>query len=258
LAGKSAPVREANCTDPRRGRWWPSLVVVSVLVITLALTWFFLERDAARNIPIDLPYTSPSPQSSTPTATIEVDRSILTDDPCAPPCWQGVVPGNTMTKEEVIELLETLPNVGSIWESYPGGIDWVWRQWPWEGTGYNGVDLAESRVHNISLSIAFELTVEEILDKYGPPDATNAVLAGVHRNYIGMSLLYPTQGLWLKARLSDYRPVLDPTTRIYMAHYLIPADSLESWLGPDMAYMQLQPWPGYGEIDVEAYGLRDP
>lgn len=28
-----------------------------------------------------------------------IDRSVLTDDPCAAPCWQGITPGETTTSE---------------------------------------------------------------------------------------------------------------------------------------------------------------
>jgi len=206
------------------------LIVAGVIVIALALTWLYSERI--------------------------VDRSILTDSPCAAPCWQGIVPGTSMEEEEIIRILETLPYVdmGSVRrDSLPKGraISWGWNHWPWRRTGYNWVFLIGGVVHDISLSVDFDLTVEEILDKYGLPEATNAVQAGVPEYpYVAMNLLYPTQGLWFTAKvLPWHQPVLEPTTRIFEVMYTTPAESLESWLGPDIHTMHLQPWPGYGELE---------
>ena len=205
------------------------LVIVGAMAIVLALTWLYSERIA--------------------------DRSILTDSPCAAPCWQGIVPGTPMETEEIVQILETLPNVGRIRQhSLPTGTEiyWRWKQWPWRQTGYNSVFLMGGVVHHVTISVDFALTMEEILNKYGLPEATNALQAGVPEHpYVAMNLLYPTQGLWFRARvLPYYAPVLEPTTRIYEVVYTTPAESLENWLGPDIHAMHLQPWPGYGELEV--------
>jgi len=54
-------------------------IIVGATVVALALTWLHSERVA--------------------------DRSILTDSPCTAPCWQGIVPGTSMEKEEIIQKL---------------------------------------------------------------------------------------------------------------------------------------------------------
>ncbi len=207
------------------------LLAVGVMAIALALTWLYSERI--------------------------VDRSILTDSPCAAPCWQGIVPGMPMEKDKVIQLLETLPNVSSIWENkVPKGtaIMWSWKPWPWRqtGAGYNSVFLMEGVVHHVTLSVDFDLTIEEVLNKYGLPEATNYGSPPLPEEpYVWMNLLYPTQGLWFRAKVyTRVDPVLEPTTRVFEVTYSVPADSLESWLGPSIDTMQLQPWPGYGKLRV--------
>ncbi len=40
------------------------------------------------------------------------DRSLLTNEPCAPPCWYGLVP-DVSTKDEVINKLQTLPFIAA-------------------------------------------------------------------------------------------------------------------------------------------------
>src|SRR5687767_4448210 len=36
-----------------------------------------------------------------------VDRSLLTQQPCSPPCWNGIIPGRT-TNSEAVSILESL------------------------------------------------------------------------------------------------------------------------------------------------------
>jgi hypothetical protein len=200
------------------------LIIVVGMVTARTLTWLYSERVA--------------------------DRSILTDSPCTAPCWQGIVPGTSTEREGIIQILETMPNVRSI-RQYPSEIRWRWKQRPWRKTGYNSVYLVGGIVHHITLSVDFELTVEEILSKYGLPETTNAVLSGVPDHlYVGMNLLYPAQGLWFRAKvLPYYAPVLEPTTKVFEIMYSTPAESLESWLGSDIDDMHLQLWPGYGELE---------
>ena len=207
------------------------LVVAGMMAIVLALTWLYSEKI--------------------------VDRSILTDSLCAAPCWQGIVPGTPMEEEEIIRILETLPyvDISSVrQDSLPRGraISWWWKHWPWRRTGFNRVFLVGGVVHHITLSVEFELTVEQILDKYGVPEAANYGPPPLPEEpYMWMNLLYPTQGLWFRAEVyTRVDPVLQPTTRVFEVTYSVPADSLESWLGSDMDAMNLQPWPGYGKLEV--------
>lgn len=204
-------------------------LVIGIMVVGLVLTWLYSERIA--------------------------DRSILTDSPCAAPCWQGITPGTPMREDEVIRLLNTLPNVGHTWENRgPKGtaIMWVWRQWPWRRTGYNSVFLMGGVVHHISISVDFKLTIEEVLDKYGLPEATTYGPPPLPEEpYIWMNLLYPARGLWFRATVfTRAKPVLKPTTRIFEIIYSVPADSLKDWLGSNVDSMHLHPWPGYGELGV--------
>jgi hypothetical protein len=202
--------------------------------------------------------------NASPSAVSGATQSILTDAPCAPPCWYEIAPGTVMEQEEVIQIVEQMPNVGSVWESTTGAVDWTWEQWPWEGTGYNHIFSTAGAVQSISLSIDFELTVEQILAKYGLPETTHAVRAGLpdYPNYVAMFLCYPTQGVYFTAWLELFQPAVEPTSRVYRAVFTAPYESLESWessLGYDtLRAIHLQPWPGYGPLDEEAYDLHLP
>lgn len=176
---------------------------------------------------------------------------ILSDSPCTAPCWQGITPGNRMSKEEVIEVLRALPNVGTTWEPRPGDILWRWKAWPSGEMGYNSVALRSGVVQSIALYVPFELTVADILNKYGAPEAINWLPSPLPEDaYIGLNIFYPTRGLQFKAEVRPWNePVLEPTTRVTEAVYYRPAESLGSWMNsnPDIL---VQPWRGYGKLVI--------
>jgi len=153
-----------------------------------------------------------------------------------------------MDRGVIIHQLQRMPGVGPVRADGPS-IKWFWNRWP----GYNSIYVEwDGVVQSISLSVDFELTVEEIISRYGLPDATNAVPFGYSDDmYIAMNLFYPQHGFYCKARVLPYdRPVLEPRSVVYEVLYIIPADSIETWFGSNADKMHLQPWPGYGELAV--------
>ncbi len=180
-------------------------------------------------------------------------KGILDGRPCAPPCWQGITPGMSMDSDALVRRLRRMPGVKTVWENGPC-VMWFW----YGREGYNSICMNRNGVvESILLSVDFDLTVGEIIDKYGTPGAVNAVYGGIPEDpYVALNLLYPTYGMWVRAMvLPDYKPVLEPTTKVYEVLYVIPSDSLEEWLGPKMSELHLQPWPGYGPLDEEIYDL---
>jgi hypothetical protein len=101
------------------------------------------------------------------------------------------------------------------------------------------------------LSVDFDLTVKQIIDKYGIPNAVYASETGLpeHR-YIRFQLFYPMRGLTFSAKILPVNPpVLQPDTRIEEALYSVPAKSLADWQAANTD-IALSPWPDYGTIDV--------
>lgn len=207
--------------------WKVLLVAVSVLAFASIALWLRVRLANARLV-----------------------ENILTDSPYAPPCWQGITPGDVVDRRAIIRQLRRTPGIGTVWESTGRAVDWHWGRWP----GYNHMYIErDGTVYNISLSVDFVLTVEEVIAKYGLPDAVNVVVAGVPEDQYGaMSLFYPRYGIDCHVKvLPDYAPVLRPDSVIYEVNYTVPASSIEAWLGEGATdAMHLQPWPGYGELEV--------
>jgi hypothetical protein len=180
-----------------------------------------------------------------------VDKSVLTDLPCAPPCWQGITPGDQVMEDEIVQLLNIMPSVDHVWQPISGTIAWYWKR-----GGANSIYRFGTTVNNISLSFNFRLTVAEIVEKYGIPEAVNWGPPPLpEESHTFMNLFYPTLGLQFITEVSTrFEPTIESSTRVSGATYFGPEDSLESWL--DALELQdnralratLQPWPGYGKL----------
>lgn len=194
---------------------------------------------------------------------------ILTGRPCAPPCWHGITPGMTIDRSAVIRSLQRMLAVEIVREEVVQNgycIRWFWKRSP--GANFICTDW-EGSVKAISLSVDFDLIVADIIGKYGVPAATNAApityaeevyldnrVHIVDKWYIMMNLFYPQYGFDCSAKVLPFdHPVLEPQTEVYEVVYYVPVDSLESWLSERAESMRLRPWPGYGELDKEAYNL---
>jgi hypothetical protein len=128
-------------------------------------------------------------------------------------------------------------------------IGWSWSNWP----GYNSIYVEENGVvQSISLVVDFELTVQEVIDKYGVPDATNAGPAPLPESeYAWLHLYYPQHGLHCRVHVfPDYQPIVKPESIVYQVVYTAPAGSIADWLGSTATEeMCLRPWPDYGELE---------
>jgi hypothetical protein len=156
-----------------------------------------------------------------------------------------------MTEGQVIQILESLPNVNEPWKPINSVVAWYWRQPPERKTASSSVSFENGQVQHILLSVDFDLTVKQIIDKYGIPDAVNVVKAGLPEDsFLSVNLFYPTRGLTFSAKtLPLDSPVLEPSTQIYEAQFTMPAESLAEWKSSNND-RGLRSWPGYGRLDV--------
>ena len=148
----------------------------------------------------------------------------------------------------LIRQLRKIPGVRSVQED--GNIaKWFWHNRHGVNTIYIGQD---NVIQSISLQVDFELTIEDIIARYGTPDAINAAPFGYGENvYVLMNLFYPRHGLTCRVKVLQYsHPVLEPQSLVYEITYSTTAESIETWFGAKAQDMYLQSWPGYGELEV--------
>jgi hypothetical protein len=196
-----------------------------------------------------------------------IDRSILTDDPCAAPCWQGIVPGET-TAAEAWDILTTLEFIDHDYYPYRGktgerSVGWItWRTPACDDPAkVSDVYVYDGVVTQISVALDFELTLQEVLGKYGTPDKLLSFQRGVERitNYI--HFYYPQQGLIFVSWADPVPPsepfMLEAKTPITVVYYFAPTsmarlfDELPQYKRRlPFGQEHLLDWQGLGPIEV--------
>lgn len=137
----------------------------------------------------------------------ELDTSLLTDDPCAAPCWQNIIPGVT-TEQEARRLLKSSPFVRKDSLDYAiadwktgGNYDWfVWqgRSKKYRNALYIRI---EGKVELIMIHPDYALTAGQVVEKFGPPERIYVKRTG--GGVLIAYLDYPAQGLRFTA---DWAP----------------------------------------------------
>lgn len=203
-----------------------------------------------------------------------VDMSLLSGDPCAPPCWQHITPGVTSTVEALAQLMrspfvkknslsgvsdEMIEELGirvtySSWESAAG---------PWDK--YFQITRNYIYFHNdtvlwIKVFLEYELTAGQVVEKYGVPKGIFFTPGPHGEKHI--SLYYPHQGLSLEVLSPRISPqewerkvvIISEDLKITKAIYFIPDSTEGEWFvrrWHTLGKMPLVQWRGFGEYKLD-------
>jgi hypothetical protein len=195
-----------------------------------------------------------------------MDGSLLSGEPCEPPCWQGLTPGQS-TSDEVSDFLNTsaLVDQSSVWEDRSGcGLITRWRSpishrrgRPLSWDLSNWVCVGDGTLSDIEILLDYDLTLQQLLEGYGPPERIDAVRGGIpERPYVAVALYYPERGMMVQLELPIDVVELKPQTKVIRVRYMAPTtmEQMARALGvPDIAEFArgLQDWQGYGPVELE-------
>jgi hypothetical protein len=155
-----------------------------------------------------------------------LDTSLLTGEPCEPPCWQGLTPGES-TEEDVAEFMRTTRFVDTR-TVYRGritragevvGVSIQWRSTFGGGRGYNSFDIHAGVLSHITIHPDYDLTLERLIGRHGPPEKYNANLSGYERQWIDVTLYYPTHGFTVYLVLYPNDATLRPDSSVESVWY---------------------------------------
>jgi hypothetical protein len=186
-----------------------------------------------------------------------IDRSLITGDPCEPPCWYGIEPGDS--EEDTIPKLEGIPFVDtSSIEIREDSIIWKDTIPAEKGGGY--LELRQGQVEYVSCQLQYLLTMEEVIDVYGEPHGTsvNATRGAGGRWITVLCIYWPQQGfealIFFELEHNESAFILADTVIERIGYYekqdtvemvfqdLMPEVSLERAM---QNYFQ---WKGYGPV----------
>ena len=198
-----------------------------------------------------------------------LDMSLLTGEPCEPPCWQGLTPG-VSTEEEVNHFLRSseLVDQSSIFRGDMtrgrGEVVGTTTQW-WSTANMSSLPrqfgndcvIMQGVVQHLTIWVDSEVTVRDLLERYGAPDKFTAWREGVERSYVKVSLFYPRDGFEAILIIPHYDVQLRPESQIVRVWYSRSASQIDEYLRlcREMGYPcavedTLQDWHGYGPIDL--------
>ena len=195
-----------------------------------------------------------------------IDKSVITHEPCAPPCWQGLMPRQS-TDEEVLVTLKDLPFVdqSSIVYSEGYAISWHSSLSNSSADRFGIVSLDEDGfVILVSTPLEYELTLQELISSLGPPDLF-AISRTRRSNCHWASMYWLEAGLEAETHLGltpQDGQVVTPDTLVSIVTYFRSATNVEDYLTSiidlesDMVLEQSQDfheWDGYESVNISVF-----
>ena len=169
------------------------------------------------------------------------DGGFLSNNPCGPPCFQGIVPGTT-TEHEAVQILQSQGlyyNCSSFNNEVSSGKRGVECGSSVNISFQRGTDIVDA----VSFGLSQKVTVADVIAKYGEPDT---VLVTLDHRYprAGMNLYYTD--LRAIIGLPDQEGSIfrvSASTTVESIGYL----SAASYKSHVPAIDSLPKWKGYGE-----------
>jgi len=166
------------------------------------------------------------------------EGGLLSGIPCSPPCYFGIIPGITP-----IDQVEDKLKKNNRWVNCQEDISNPDAKGLYCDYVFIGYDRTKGNmVNGLGFTNDPNVTVEEIIKKFGSPDSVKLSSSGVSFQKIGMALFYAH----LKMRLSLEEKkrglyVLDSNTKIIDVAYF----NDEEYKNQTKSFTS--PWNGYGK-----------
>jgi hypothetical protein len=191
-----------------------------------------------------------------------LDMSLLTGEPCEPPCWRGLTPG-VSTEEEVLEYAASSRDLADSYRDTSAGRTVI--QWQTHCAVTQRVDnfllIRDDVLSVVMVCLDYQFTLEQLLEAYGPPEKFRANWKGGSSIDAEVILFHPTSGLASRLELkpSDGGYDLRPESKVMRVWYFAPMSldglfDVAGWVPfPDKredAEIVLQDWQGYGLIEL--------
>ena len=192
---------------------------------------------------------------------------VLTSTECSPPCWYGIMPGQT-NSSQAFTILERAEGVikESIMSEYDSSdnltyIYWYFQRPIEDGMGFIYFD--KDRVTAISILTQYSLRLDDLFEKLGQPEQYWTEIGyGENREYLEVILLNPTKG-YLADVLIDIennanQVEIKGTTHVLLVTYFAP-EMFQELLKTRILINKsvntrtgtFQKWSGFGTIIFE-------
>lgn len=173
---------------------------------------------------------------ATPMIDVE-DGGFLSGEPCGPPCFWGIVPGET-TEAEVIKILQER-GVFETCEAFDREARGGERGIKCGSRVFISFEQGGDVVQGLGFNPTSTITVQDVVEKYGEPESVEVGALGVHVLDYQLILAYPKMLTLVRLSLQqEYPYVLEPVTPVKNIVYYLEFGGEFSLKGV---------WHGYGE-----------
>jgi hypothetical protein len=188
-----------------------------------------------------------------------IDRSFVTSQPCAAPCWYGLEVDKS-SREDAYATLRKLLFVDqtsineyiTIWQNDEQAVNVGWScLHPKNDSCGGGARFSGNKLERLSLTPGYSFTFSDTVQKLGPPNYVS-YFPGMDPK-CDLSLVWPAQGISVNGQLPKLCPSLDeiktglpinPNIQVVEISFESPA-ILHSWIA--QSHDGYQPWPGFSE-----------
>ncbi|HUW96180.1 MAG TPA: hypothetical protein VMW58_10370 [Anaerolineae bacterium] len=191
-----------------------------------------------------------------------IDKSLLTGQPCGPPCWQGLVPG-VSTEGQIEDFVSESDYVDDHYRDMHGGETIIWWQAAPGGRDQgttNAFGIREGVLSSMVVSLDYELTLDQLLARYGPPEKLWVQWSAGGSAVALVNLYYPSQGFIPQVELEPSNGYHELTAQDTVRRvWYFPPTTLEELanLGPSIPFppreyvdTDVRDWAGFGRIRV--------
>lgn len=180
------------------------------------------------------------------------DDSLITDDPCAAPCWRGITPGETKWTD-ALPLIQDDPAFADVQvqQGQDGALGAQWRFGADNPPCCQMISGTGDTVDFITVQLAPGVTVGQLIEAKGEP--TYVLGRDFTPDQAVMLLLYPEQQLIVYAFVAGTaNGVLSESSEVVSVSYLKPAD-----MDLVISTNDLYTWNGYGAYTDTIDGTFD-
>ena len=181
------------------------------------------------------------------------DTSLIDNDPCEAPCWSGITPGETSWSEAVI-VVEDNPDFANVQiQNADDGSEAVAAGWTTaDGTECcQMVSLDGEVVSNVSLLLAPDIRLEQLLDNHGDP--TYLVGQEISEDQAAVSLLFAEKNIGVSVAVEGAASgQISPGSKVFSVAYIDPEQ-----MDLIISNSDLYEWNGYGSYAENIDGNFD-
>lgn len=145
-----------------------------------------------------------------------VDRSFITQEPCAAPCWYGLELEKS-SEEDVYTVLENLPFVnynsikewGTVWGDDENAKEIFYDCQHPRKKRCGGFILSNDRLKQLWVSVNYNLSFFDVVQILGPPNHISYVPRSGEIAGCTLALYWPKKSIYIRSHQREGCPALD-------------------------------------------------